>query len=60
MEGTVFFDGGPAQNRGLVNALEDELMRQVIVPETPQITTAYGAALLAREAYEDLGEVVNG
>ncbi len=60
MEGTVFFDGGPAQNRGLVNALEDELMRRVIVPETPQITTAYGAALLAREAYEDLGEVVNG
>jgi len=35
-------------------------MRQVIVPETPQITTAYGAALLAREAYDDLGEVVNG
>ena len=60
MEGAVFFDGGPAQNQGLVLALEDELMRQVIVPETPQITTAYGAALLAREAYDDIGEAVNG
>ena len=60
MEGVVFFDGGPALNRGLVIALEDELMRRVIVPDTPQITTAYGAALLAREAYDDLGEAVNG
>ncbi len=60
MEGTVFFDGGPAKNQGLVNALEDELMRQVIVPDTPQITTAYGAALLAWEAYDDMGEAVNG
>jgi predicted CoA-substrate-specific enzyme activase len=59
-EGVVFFDGGPAQNRGLVQALEDELMRKVVVPETPQITTAYGAALLAREAYDDLGAAVNG
>jgi len=60
MNGAVFFDGGPAQNQGLVHALEDELMRQVIVPETPQITTAYGAALLAREAYDDQKEAVNG
>ncbi len=60
MEGVVFFDGGPAKNQGLVNALEDELMRQVIVPDTPQITTAYGAALLAWEAYDDMGEAVNG
>ncbi len=35
-------------------------MRQVIVPDTPQITTAYGAARLAREAYDDLGEAANG
>jgi predicted CoA-substrate-specific enzyme activase len=60
MDGMVFFDGGPARNQGLVQALEDELMRRVIVPKTPQITTAYGAALLAREAYDDLGEAVNG
>ena len=51
IEDTVFFDGGPALNRGLVNALEDELMRNLVVPEMPQITTAFGAALLARRAY---------
>ncbi|MBA3016075.1 MAG: CoA activase [Proteobacteria bacterium] len=49
VEDTVLFDGGPAVNRGLVIALEDELMREVVVPELPQLTTAYGAALLAGE-----------
>jgi predicted CoA-substrate-specific enzyme activase len=47
IEDTVLFDGGPAVNRGLVIALEDELMREVLVPEQPQLTTAYGAALIA-------------
>jgi len=51
MDGLVFFDGGPAMNKGLVAALEDELMRDVVVPETPQITTACGAAVMAKEAY---------
>lgn len=51
VEDLVFFDGGPALNKGLVMALEDELMRDIAVPDIPQITTAYGAALLAREAY---------
>ncbi len=55
VQGTVFYDGGPAMNKGLVAALEDELMRDIIVPEVPQITTAYGAALLARESYFSLG-----
>ncbi len=59
-EGAVFFDGGPARNRGLVDALEDELMRPVIVPPTPQITTAFGAALLAMEACEDPEEPERG
>ncbi len=49
VEDKVFFDGGPALNRGMVNALEDELARDVIVPDIPQITTASGAASLARE-----------
>lgn len=52
VEDLVFFDGGPALNKGMVMALEDELMRDITVPETPQITTAYGAALLALEAFE--------
>ncbi len=49
VEDTVLFDGGPAVNRGLVIALEDELMRQVLVPELPQLTTAHGAALIGAE-----------
>ena len=48
---TIFFDGGPALNEGLVNAVENELGRAVFVPEHPQITTAVGAAVLAKESY---------
>lgn len=48
---TIFFDGGPAMNQGLVQALETELMMAITVPENPQTTTAYGAALIAAEAY---------
>ncbi len=47
----IFFDGGPAMNKGLIRALEDELMHEIVVPENPQITTAYGAALIARENF---------
>ena len=56
----VLFDGGPALNQGLVKALETELMRRVVVPEAPQITTALGAALLAVEAFQYNGAAVNG
>ena len=52
LEERVYFDGGPALNRGLVAALEEELMRELVIPEIPQITTAYGAAVLAREAWQ--------
>lgn len=45
----VLFDGGPALNCGLVSALEETLMRQLIIPAAPQTTTAYGAALLGCE-----------
>jgi predicted CoA-substrate-specific enzyme activase len=51
LEDRVLFDGGPALNRGLVAALEDELGRELLVPEKPQTTTAYGAALLARSEW---------
>jgi predicted CoA-substrate-specific enzyme activase len=50
VEETVFFDGGPALNRGLVEALENELMQPLYIPELPQVTTAYGAAFLAMES----------
>jgi (R)-2-hydroxyacyl-CoA dehydratese activating ATPase len=51
IEEMVLFDGGPALNKGLVAALEDELMCAVQVPDVPEITTAIGAAIQAREAY---------
>ncbi|GAB6039468.1 acyl-CoA dehydratase activase [Endothiovibrio diazotrophicus] len=51
IEERVYFDGGPALNRGLVAAIEDELQRELVVPEQPQTTTAFGAAILAWEEY---------
>ncbi len=58
LQETVFFDGGPALNCGLKKALEDELVTDLYVPPSvPQVTTAVGAALIARE--ESLnGEIV--
>jgi predicted CoA-substrate-specific enzyme activase len=53
IDGNIYFDGGPALNKGLVSAIEDELGKKLIVPEVPQITTALGAAVLALEAYYD-------
>ncbi len=47
----IYFDGGPALNEGLVNAIENELSKEIYIPKHPQITTAFGAAILARESY---------
>ncbi len=47
IEDRVYFDGGPALNKGLVAALQDELQRELVVPAHPQTTTAFGAAILA-------------
>jgi len=52
IEDKVFFDGGPALNKGLLRALEDELMRKVMVPQMPQFTTAFGAAIIAMENFK--------
>ncbi len=46
---TVFFDGGPARNIGMVKAMEKELGMEMYVPDMPQIVTATGAALIAVE-----------
>jgi predicted CoA-substrate-specific enzyme activase len=51
IEDRVYFDGGPALNKGLVAAIEDELQRELVVPENPQTTTAFGAATLALSEY---------
>lgn len=48
----VFFDGGPALNRGLVEAVENEVAAELYVPpDVPQVTTAVGAALISRDEY---------
>ena len=54
----IYFDGGPALNIGLVQAIENELGKELFIPQFPQVTTAYGAAILAHEAYayEDSAE----
>ena len=43
--GPVWLDGGPARNRGLAEALEEELMTEIRVLAHPQYTVAYGVAL---------------
>jgi len=53
VEDVVLFDGGTALNKGMVDALENELMRPVYVNLFPQFTTAYGAALIALERHVD-------
>ena len=52
----VLFDGGAALNKGMVDALETELMRKVYVNEIPQMTTAYGAGVLAIKRWQKLQE----
>lgn len=49
IDGPVWLDGGPAQNSGLVEALEDELLTEVFVLAHPQYTVAYGALLVLED-----------
>ncbi|OHX36372.1 CoA activase [Methylomonas sp. LWB] len=51
LEDRVYFDGGPALNKGLVSAIQDLLGRELVVPDYPQTTTAFGAAILARREF---------
>ena len=45
LRGDIYLDGGPAQNTGMVEALEDELFTEVHVLDDPQFTVAFGAAI---------------
>ncbi|MFJ8812924.1 acyl-CoA dehydratase activase [Amycolatopsis thermoflava] len=47
--------GGVARNAAVVRFLEQALDVPLAVPDTPQITGAYGAALLARDGLGDAG-----
>lgn len=49
LESGVVFTGGVARNRGVVNALAEQLNCRLLVPEEPEITAALGAALFARD-----------
>jgi predicted CoA-substrate-specific enzyme activase len=51
IEDCILFDGGTALNKGMIDALENELMRPIYVNSFPQYTTSYGAALIAKERY---------
>ncbi len=51
IEDDVLFDGGTALNKGMVEALENELMRKIYVHPHPQFTTAIGAAHIAWKKY---------
>lgn len=55
----VALTGGVARNRAAVHFLAEALDTEVLVPAQPQITGAYGAALLAREAVQRGQEVVD-
>jgi predicted CoA-substrate-specific enzyme activase len=46
----VVFTGGVALNAGVVRALEEETGIRLLVPYDPQITGAFGAALIASDA----------
>ncbi|MBF0259320.1 MAG: 3-hydroxyacyl-ACP dehydratase [Desulfamplus sp.] len=48
-EGPVVFTGGVANNIGIVQLLGQEIDREILIPEKPEMNGAAGAALLAME-----------
>ncbi len=47
--GPVAFAGGVARNECIVKLLGEELNRELLLPEAPSLTVAYGAALIGLE-----------
>lgn len=52
VEDSVIVTGGGAKNRGLLQALSEQLGHEILVPEEPLITGALGAALMGKEIVE--------
>lgn len=52
-EEKIIFDGGTALNTGMQKALSIELMMEITIPKYPQLTTAFGAAIIARESLKN-------
>lgn len=51
----IAMSGGVAKNRGLVQSLESKLGASINIPENPQMTGAFGAAVLAQTAKKAQG-----
>ncbi|MGB9498812.1 MAG: acyl-CoA dehydratase activase [Dissulfuribacterales bacterium] len=49
----IVFSGGVARNAGMVKAIEDLLGEKVIVFKEPQLTAAFGVALMAKERFKN-------
>jgi len=47
VEGPIVFAGGVARNPCMHHLLEEALQSDILVPESPQMVGALGAALLA-------------
>jgi (R)-2-hydroxyacyl-CoA dehydratese activating ATPase len=52
MEPQVILTGGGGKNKGLVQALAEQLGWEILVPPEPLITGALGAALLGKDFYD--------
>lgn len=52
----IFFQGGVASNSGIRKSFEKELGVKVAVPEYHKVMGAIGAALLAKEEFENTGK----
>ncbi len=55
ISGPVLFQGGVAANTGIVSAFEQVLDMKIIIPPYYDVMGAYGAAILAKEAFEQTG-----
>jgi predicted CoA-substrate-specific enzyme activase len=49
VEPDLVFTGGVARNAGVVKAIEEQMGREVLVPDEPLLSGALGAALLGRD-----------
>jgi predicted CoA-substrate-specific enzyme activase len=53
VEPAVVLTGGVANNTGIVRAMQEHLRCEILVPEDPLITGALGAAILAKELWQE-------
>jgi activator of 2-hydroxyglutaryl-CoA dehydratase len=54
-QGSIVFSGGVANNSCIRELISEKLGRQVLVPDTPQMMGALGAALILAETAVEQG-----